>query len=213
MDEGPLPRVAGGVGARSVCVVCWLRGCGRIPLAVREIWWRRPRVSSSRPWWVAADGARWFVLQLAVFLLHDFFHFLHTHTDNKKEEKQARIATVHSEGSERNNSTHTHTHRPHTRIYILSRVAAVKAPRTHNRRRVTGSSGRRKEGRESEQQRPNMSWHLFHSAVLLLLVVLCGTSGAAHAVQTVTDVDPFTGIGWTSPQWEAPTEGNEKLSS
>ncbi|EKF28961.1 trans-sialidase, putative, partial [Trypanosoma cruzi marinkellei] len=58
-----------------------------------------------------------------------------------------------------------------------------------------------------------MSWHLFHSAVLLLLVVLCGTSGAAHAVQTVTDVDPFTGIGWTSPQWEAPTEGNEKLSS
>ncbi|EKG03699.1 trans-sialidase, putative, partial [Trypanosoma cruzi] len=36
-----------------------------------------------------------------------------------------------------------------------SRVAAVMAPRTHNRRRVTGSSGRRREGRESERQRPN----------------------------------------------------------
>ncbi|EKG01123.1 trans-sialidase, putative, partial [Trypanosoma cruzi] len=42
---------------------------------------------------------------------------------------------------------------------MLSRVAAVKAPRTHNRRRVTGSSGRRREGGESEPQRPNMSRH------------------------------------------------------
>ncbi|ESS60761.1 trans-sialidase [Trypanosoma cruzi Dm28c] len=63
---------------------------------------------------------------------------------------------------------------------MLSRVAAVKAPRTHNRRRVTGSSGRRREGRESEPQRPNMSRHLFCSAVLLLVLVMmcCGTGGA-----------------------------------
>ncbi|EKF29746.1 trans-sialidase, putative [Trypanosoma cruzi marinkellei] len=66
---------------------------------------------------------------------------------------------------------------------MLSRVAAVKAPRTHNRRRVTGSSGRRREGRESEPQRPNMSRRVFTSAVLLLLFVMmfCGTGGAAQA--------------------------------
>ncbi|KAF5223100.1 hypothetical protein ECC02_003927 [Trypanosoma cruzi] len=172
------------------------------------MFWRR-WVSSPRPWRVAAAGAHWFPLQLAVFLLHDFFHFLHT---QKKEVKQARIATVHSEGCERNNNS-THTHRPYTRIYILPSVAAVKAPHTHYRTRVTGSSGRRREGRESGHQRPNMSRHLFHSAVLLLLVVLCGTSGAAHAVQTKTDVDPFTGIGWTSSQWEGSTESNEKFFS
>ncbi|KAF8284657.1 putative trans-sialidase, Group VI [Trypanosoma cruzi] len=65
---------------------------------------------------------------------------------------------------------------------MLSRVAAVKAPRTHNRRRVTGSSGRRREGRESEPQRPNMSRHLFYSALLLLVLVMmcCGTGGAAQ---------------------------------
>ncbi|KAF8307113.1 putative trans-sialidase, Group V, partial [Trypanosoma cruzi] len=65
---------------------------------------------------------------------------------------------------------------------MLSRVAAVKAPRTHSRRGVTGSSGRRREGRESEPQRPNMSRHLFCFAVLLLVVVMmcCGT-GVAHA--------------------------------
>ncbi|KAF8294972.1 putative trans-sialidase, Group II [Trypanosoma cruzi] len=65
---------------------------------------------------------------------------------------------------------------------MLSRVAAVMAPRKHNRRRVTGSSGRR-EGRESEPQRPNMSRRVFTSAVLLLLVVLmcCATCGAATA--------------------------------
>ncbi|PWV17877.1 putative trans-sialidase, Group V [Trypanosoma cruzi] len=63
---------------------------------------------------------------------------------------------------------------------MLSRVAAVEAPRTHNRRRVTGSSGRRREGGESEPQRPNMSRRVFTSAVLLLLVVMmcCGTGGA-----------------------------------
>ncbi|KAF8284900.1 putative trans-sialidase, Group VI [Trypanosoma cruzi] len=67
---------------------------------------------------------------------------------------------------------------------MLSRVAAVKAPRTHNRRRVTGSSGRRREGRESEPQRPNVSRRVFTSAVLLLLVVVmmcCSACGAAQA--------------------------------
>ncbi|KAF8299512.1 trans-sialidase, putative, partial [Trypanosoma cruzi] len=70
---------------------------------------------------------------------------------------------------------------------MLSRVAAVKAPRTHNRRRVTGSSGRRREGGESEPQRPNMSRRVFASAVMLLLLVLmmcCATCGAAHAVES-----------------------------
>ncbi|PBJ70958.1 trans-sialidase [Trypanosoma cruzi cruzi] len=69
---------------------------------------------------------------------------------------------------------------------MLSRVAAVKAPRTHNRRCVTGSSGRRREGRESEPPRPNMSRRLFASAVLFLLVVVmcCGTGGAAAAEDT-----------------------------
>ncbi|KAF5221814.1 hypothetical protein ECC02_005171 [Trypanosoma cruzi] len=65
---------------------------------------------------------------------------------------------------------------------MLSRVAADKAPNKHNRRRVTGSSGRRRKGRESEQQRPNMSRHVFTSAVLLLVVMMCcGTCGAAAA--------------------------------
>ncbi|RNC42679.1 trans-sialidase, partial [Trypanosoma cruzi] len=68
---------------------------------------------------------------------------------------------------------------------MLSRVAAVEAPRTHNRRRVTGSSGRRREGRESEPQRPNMSRRVFASAVLLLLVVMvcCGSGAAGVAGQ------------------------------
>ncbi|KAF5226007.1 hypothetical protein ECC02_000937 [Trypanosoma cruzi] len=67
---------------------------------------------------------------------------------------------------------------------MLSRVDAVKAPRTHNRRRVTGSSGRRREGGESEPQRPNMSRPVFASAVLLLLVVMmcCGPCDAADVV-------------------------------
>ncbi|EKG07597.1 trans-sialidase, putative, partial [Trypanosoma cruzi] len=66
------------------------------------------------------------------------------------------------------------------------RVAAVKTPRTHNRRRVTGSSGRRREGRESEPQRPNMSRRVITSAVLLLLVVMmcCGTGGATATEKT-----------------------------
>ncbi|RNC32491.1 trans-sialidase, partial [Trypanosoma cruzi] len=64
---------------------------------------------------------------------------------------------------------------------MLSRVAAVKEPRTHNRRGVTGSSGRRREGGESEPQRPNMSRRVFTSAVLLLFVVLMCCGGAATA--------------------------------
>ncbi|KAF8301297.1 putative trans-sialidase, Group V [Trypanosoma cruzi] len=81
-----------------------------------------------------------------------------------------------------------------------SRVAAVKAPRTHNRRRVTGSSGRRREGGESEPQRPNMSRHLFYSAVLLLLVVMmcCGSGGAAGVV------GPSSGPQF---EWRGITEG------
>ncbi|KAF8291713.1 putative trans-sialidase, Group V [Trypanosoma cruzi] len=64
---------------------------------------------------------------------------------------------------------------------MLSRVAAVKAPRTHNRRRVTGSSGRRREGRESEPQRPSMSRRVFTSAVLLIVVMICcSTCGGAQ---------------------------------
>ncbi|RNC35115.1 trans-sialidase [Trypanosoma cruzi] len=64
---------------------------------------------------------------------------------------------------------------------MLSRVAAVKAPRTHNRRRVTGSSGRGREGGESEPQRPNMSRRLFHFALLLVIMMVCGGSGAVTA--------------------------------
>ncbi|RNC52262.1 putative retrotransposon hot spot (RHS) protein [Trypanosoma cruzi] len=62
MNEGPLPRVAGGVGVLLVRVVCWLRGCGRIPLAV-ELNWRRWRwLSSPRSRWVTAGDLRAFVL-------------------------------------------------------------------------------------------------------------------------------------------------------
>ncbi|EAN85115.1 trans-sialidase, putative [Trypanosoma cruzi] len=93
-----------------------------------------------------------------------------------------------------------------------SRVAAVKAPRTHNRRRVTGSNGGR-EGREreSEPQRPNMSRRVFTSAVLLLLVVMmcCGSGGAA-ATEKPTSVEG------TSPEkyffWRD-KKGGETVSS
>ncbi|PWU92530.1 putative trans-sialidase, Group VI [Trypanosoma cruzi] len=66
---------------------------------------------------------------------------------------------------------------------MLSRVAAVKAPRTHNRRGVTGSSGRRREGGESEPPRPNMSRRVINPSVLLLIVVMicCGTGVVAQA--------------------------------
>ncbi|PBJ79754.1 neutral sphingomyelinase activation associated [Trypanosoma cruzi cruzi] len=78
---------------------------------------------------------------------------------------------------------------------MLSRVAAVKAPCTDNRRRVTGSSGRRKEGRESEPQRPNMSRHLFYSAVLLLVVLMCCNCGAVPTEGTDSEDDNGFTIG------------------
>ncbi|EAN90869.1 putative trans-sialidase, Group VIII [Trypanosoma cruzi] len=99
---------------------------------------------------------------------------------------------------------------------MLSRVAAVKAPRTHNRRGVTGSSGRTREGRESEQQRPNMSRRVFTSAVLLLFVVMwvCCGSGGAHAEQAGAAVDPFKG---TTPisfaNWREFNEDGGKITS
>ncbi|EKF29577.1 trans-sialidase, putative [Trypanosoma cruzi marinkellei] len=89
---------------------------------------------------------------------------------------------------------------------MLSRVAAVMAPRTHNRRRVTGSSGRRREGRESERQRPNMSRHLFHSAVLLLVVMMCcSTGGAAQTDGTQSTERNF--------EWKVITEGDVTVDS
>ncbi|ESS55975.1 trans-sialidase [Trypanosoma cruzi Dm28c] len=75
---------------------------------------------------------------------------------------------------------------------MLSRVAAVKAPRTHNRRRMTGSSGRRREGRESEPQRPNMSRRVITSAVLLLVVVMmCCGAGVAVEIAGQSTVSKF----------------------
>ncbi|KAF5214622.1 hypothetical protein ECC02_012758 [Trypanosoma cruzi] len=97
---------------------------------------------------------------------------------------------------------------------MLSRVAAVKVPRTHNRRRVTGSSGRRREGRESEPQRPNMSRRVCTSAVLLLFVVLMCCSGGAHAEQAGAAVDPFKG---TTPisfaNWKELKDAGSKITS
>ncbi|KAF8277793.1 putative trans-sialidase, Group V [Trypanosoma cruzi] len=79
---------------------------------------------------------------------------------------------------------------------MLSRVAAVMAPRTHNRRRVTGSSGRRREGRESEPPRPNMSRRVFTSAVLLLVVMMCcGSGGGASAEVQESTVPKFQWTG------------------
>ncbi|ESS55699.1 trans-sialidase [Trypanosoma cruzi Dm28c] len=88
---------------------------------------------------------------------------------------------------------------------MLSRVAADKAPRTHNRCRVTGSSGRRREGGESERQRPNMSRRVFTSAVPLLLVVMmcCSTCGGVQADEDLL-VDPKYKL-------EDITDGNLKL--
>ncbi|KAF5214720.1 hypothetical protein ECC02_012649 [Trypanosoma cruzi] len=121
--------------------------------------------------------------------------FLSTLSIAHEEGKQALNATVKFEGSEKTTSTHT----AHTHIYMLSRVAAVKAPRTHNRRRVTGSSGRRREGRESEPPRPNMSRRVFTSAVLLLLVVMmCDTGRAAQAAEPSSDQEslPSPSFAW-----------------
>ncbi|ESS60791.1 trans-sialidase [Trypanosoma cruzi Dm28c] len=93
---------------------------------------------------------------------------------------------------------------------MLSRVAAVKAPRTHNRRGVTGSSGRRREGGESEPQRPNMSRRVFTSAVLLLVVMImcCGTGGAAQSAE------PTSGQGSSpSPSFDWRDKEGETVSS
>ncbi|KAF8283535.1 putative trans-sialidase, Group IV [Trypanosoma cruzi] len=64
---------------------------------------------------------------------------------------------------------------------MLSLVAAVMAPRTHSRRRVTGSSGRRGEGGESEPQRPNIFRHLTSAVLFLLVVMMCGAAGSVQA--------------------------------
>ncbi|ESS62180.1 trans-sialidase [Trypanosoma cruzi Dm28c] len=92
---------------------------------------------------------------------------------------------------------------------MLSRVAAVKAPRTHNRRRVTGSSGRRREGRESESQRPNMSRRVFTSAVLILLFVMmcCGigataTDNEGASRRAVLESSPKTYFAWRDKNGE-----------
>ncbi|RNE99735.1 complement regulatory protein [Trypanosoma cruzi] len=100
---------------------------------------------------------------------------------------------------------------------MLSRVAAVMAPRTHNRRRVTGSRGRRREGGESEPPRPNMSRRVFTSAVLLLLFVMmcCGTGGAAAAdgSKTRNTIDPFTGSTSISfANWKEFKEDGSKIT-
>ncbi|EAN90900.1 putative trans-sialidase, Group VIII [Trypanosoma cruzi] len=98
---------------------------------------------------------------------------------------------------------------------MLSRVAAVVAPRTHNRRGVTGSSGRRREGRESEPQRPNMSRLHFYSAVLLLVLLMCCGSGAAAAggSKTRNTIDPFTGTTSISfANWKEFKDGSKITS-
>ncbi|KAF8276387.1 putative trans-sialidase, Group VIII [Trypanosoma cruzi] len=98
---------------------------------------------------------------------------------------------------------------------MLSRVAAVKAPRTDNRRRVTGSSGRMREGRESEPRRPNMSRRVFDSAVLLLLfMMMCCGSGAAAVEQAGVAVDPFKGTKPISfANWREFKDGGSKITS
>ncbi|PWV04454.1 putative trans-sialidase, Group V [Trypanosoma cruzi] len=91
---------------------------------------------------------------------------------------------------------------------MLSRVAAVKAPRTDNRRRVTGSSGMRREGGESEPQRPNMSRHHFYSAVLLLLM-LCGSGEAAADGDSKSNQGASSGKHYV---WRDVKDEEEKLS-
>ncbi|KAF8288664.1 putative trans-sialidase, Group VIII [Trypanosoma cruzi] len=102
---------------------------------------------------------------------------------------------------------------------MLSRVAAVMAPRTHNRRRVTGSRGGRREGGESEPRRPNMSRRLFTSAALLLLLVVmmcCGIGGAATAERGngKKAVDALLGIKWDKlDNWEDVSNAGGKITS
>ncbi|ESS62694.1 trans-sialidase [Trypanosoma cruzi Dm28c] len=92
-----------------------------------------------------------------------------------------------------------------------SRVAAVMAPRTHNRRCVTGSSGRRREGGESEPQRPNMSRRVFTSTVLLLVVVMmCDTGRAAQAAEPTSDQESSPSPSFA---WRDTTGDDETVSS
>ncbi|EAN88902.1 trans-sialidase, putative [Trypanosoma cruzi] len=134
---------------------------------------------------LTVDGWRCSLFHLSI---HIFCHFFSTITRRRKTNAKRYCEIL------RTNSTHTaHTQ---THIYMLSRVAAVMAPNAHNRRRVTGSSGKRREGREGEHQRPSMSRHFFRSAGLLLVVVLmCCGSGAAEAEGRLSDSQfKWTGI-------------------
>ncbi|EKG00123.1 trans-sialidase, putative, partial [Trypanosoma cruzi] len=134
---------------------------------------------------LTVDGGVYSFTHILLFCFSSFFSLFY------EESKQALNATVKFEGTESTNSTHTPT-------YMLSRVAAVMAIRTHNRRRVTGSRGRRREGGESERQRPNMSRRVFTSAVLLLVVMMwCGT-GVAKAEEPSS---------FPKFQWKDTTEG------
>ncbi|EKG00977.1 trans-sialidase, putative [Trypanosoma cruzi] len=132
-------------------------------------------------------------------LFHSFFLFSFSHNEGK----EVRLnANRYCENSKALKGPTAHTPPTHTYIYMLSRVAAVMAPRTHNRHRVTGSRGRRREGGESEPQRRNMSRHLFYSAVLLLLVVMvCCGSGAVTAKGEVQESTVPTFV------WNKITEG------
>ncbi|RNC45846.1 trans-sialidase [Trypanosoma cruzi] len=98
---------------------------------------------------------------------------------------------------------------------MLSRVAAVKAPNKHNRCRVTGSSGRMREGRESEPQRLKMSRRVFTSAVLLLLVMMIFCDrGAAAVEQAGAAVDPFKRTKSVSfANWKEFNEDGRKITS
>ncbi|KAF8307384.1 putative trans-sialidase, Group V [Trypanosoma cruzi] len=87
---------------------------------------------------------------------------------------------------------------------MLSRVAAVMAPRTHSCRGVTGSRGRRREGGESDPQRFHMSRRVFTSAVLLFVMMCCGSSGAVHADEKV---------GGPKFQWKGITDGDVTVES
>ncbi|RNE96487.1 trans-sialidase [Trypanosoma cruzi] len=80
---------------------------------------------------------------------------------------------------------------------MLSLVAAAKAPRTHDRRRVTGSSGRMREGSECEPQRPNMSRRVFASAVLLLFVLCCDRGAATAQVENNAVASTLSGPALT----------------
>ncbi|RNC51335.1 retrotransposon hot spot (RHS) protein [Trypanosoma cruzi] len=75
VDEDPLPRVDLWAIACSVCVVCWLRGCCRIPLVVGQNWRRwRCVASSPRPRWVTAGGVCVCCVEGRILLPADWQH-------------------------------------------------------------------------------------------------------------------------------------------